>query len=72
MATRARSVPACLDTPELHWGQMLRHGLIALIMDSLLLRYFYCQKTMQRQQKRAQGTAASLQYASAALSVQLA
>ncbi|MFN3580664.1 MAG: sensor histidine kinase [Pseudomonas sp.] len=40
-----------LGTPELHPGQMLRHGLIALIMTSLLLRYFYLQQQWQRQQQ---------------------
>tara|TARA_R110000824_G_scaffold270974_1_gene459440 strand:+ start:5941 stop:7059 length:1119 start_codon:yes stop_codon:yes gene_type:complete len=40
-----------LGTPELHGGQMLRHGLIALIMTSLLLRYFYLQQQWQRQQQ---------------------
>jgi len=35
----------------LHWDaqQLLRHGLIALIMTSLLLRYFYLQQQWQRQ-----------------------
>ncbi|WP_321349147.1 sensor histidine kinase [Halopseudomonas oceani] len=35
----------------LHWEaeQLLRHGLIALIMTSLLLRYFYLQQQWQRQ-----------------------
>lgn len=40
-----------LGPPELHSGQMLRHGLIALIMTSLLLRYFYLQQQWQRQQQ---------------------
>lgn len=35
----------------LHWQteQLLRHGVIALIMTSLLLRYFYLQQQWQRQ-----------------------
>ncbi|MEL0169365.1 MAG: histidine kinase [Pseudomonadaceae bacterium] len=38
-------------TGALHWEseQLLRHGLIALIMTSLLLRYFYLQQQWQRQ-----------------------
>ena len=33
--------------PPLHGEQLLRHGLIALIMTSLLLRYFYLQQQWQ-------------------------
>jgi len=38
-------------TGALHWQieQLLRHGVIALIMTSLLLRYFYLQQQWQRQ-----------------------
>jgi two-component system sensor histidine kinase AlgZ len=40
-------------TGALQWeaGQLLRHGLIALIMTSLLLRYFYLQQQWQHQQQ---------------------
>lgn len=38
-----------LGRPQLQAGQLLRHGLIALIMTSLLLRYFYLQQQWQRQ-----------------------
>lgn len=34
-------------SPPLHAEQLLRHGLIALIMTSLLLRYFYLQQQWQ-------------------------
>lgn len=34
-------------SPPLHGEQLLRHGLIALIMTSLLLRYFYLQQQWQ-------------------------
>ncbi|KAA0691904.1 sensor histidine kinase [Halopseudomonas laoshanensis] len=40
-----------LGYPELRPGQMLRHGLIALIMTGLLLRYFYLQQQWQRQEQ---------------------
>lgn len=40
-----------LGRPELHPDQLLRHGLIALIMTGLLLRYFYLQQQWQRQQQ---------------------
>lgn len=38
-----------LGAPQLQAEQMLRHGLIALIMTGLLLRYFYLQQQWQRQ-----------------------
>ena len=38
-----------LGQPRLEAEQMLRHGLIALIMTGLLLRYFYLQQQWQRQ-----------------------
>jgi two-component system sensor histidine kinase AlgZ len=38
-----------LGEPQLQPEQMLRHGLIALIMTGLLLRYFYLQQQWQRQ-----------------------
>lgn len=38
-----------LGPPQLHADQMLRHGLIALIMTGLLLRYFYLQQQWQHQ-----------------------
>ncbi|WP_373185607.1 sensor histidine kinase [Halopseudomonas sp.] len=38
-----------LGYPQLRSEQMLRHGLIAMIMTGLLLRYFYLQQQWQRQ-----------------------
>lgn len=38
-----------LGRPQFQPEQMLRHGLIALIMTGLLLRYFYLQQQWQRQ-----------------------
>jgi two-component system sensor histidine kinase AlgZ len=38
-----------LGQPDLRFELMLRHGLIALIMTGLLLRYFYLQQQWQRQ-----------------------
>lgn len=40
-----------LGSPVLDGQQLLRHGLIALIMTSLLLRYFYLQQQWQLQQQ---------------------
>ncbi|SDT89360.1 sensor histidine kinase [Halopseudomonas salegens] len=40
-----------LGTPLTDFAQLLRHGLIALIMTSLLLRYFYLQLQWQHQQQ---------------------
>ncbi|PRB80975.1 sensor histidine kinase [Pseudomonas sp. MYb185] len=40
-------------TPPLHTEQLLRHGLIALIMTSMLLRYFYLQQQWQSQNQAA-------------------
>lgn len=40
-----------VGAPLVDGAQLLRHGLIALIMTSLLLRYFYLQQQWQRQQQ---------------------
>ncbi|TVP89259.1 MAG: sensor histidine kinase [Pseudomonadaceae bacterium] len=40
-----------VGVPRVDGAQLLRHGLIALIMTSLLLRYFYLQQQWQHQQQ---------------------